>query len=196
METLNFQNDFNPKDFLKHSLTDEEASSFFRSLTAVSVDELIGEWRGSEIQTGHPFNNLLADLGWYGKAFFSPENVHPLLFKDSDNTVYSFNSNLLPIKLVLRLKDAAKMQVSKKLFRFAGPSMKTRKSTARLRLLSHEGKESAAMIYDGLPIIDFFRKIEQETVMGKMDLKGLSRPFYFVLAKNHSPSDFFRELRS
>jgi hypothetical protein len=41
------------------------------------------------------------------------------------------------------------------------------------------------MIYDNLPINDVFRKVDQDTVLGAMDLKGIPRPFFFVLRREH-----------
>jgi hypothetical protein len=39
------------------------------------------------------------------------------------------------------------------------------------------------MIYDDLPINDVFRKVDNNTVLGVMDLKGMEQPFFFVLRR-------------
>jgi hypothetical protein len=39
------------------------------------------------------------------------------------------------------------------------------------------------MIYDQLPINDSFRKIDDNTVFGAMDFKGVPQPFFFVLRR-------------
>ena len=39
------------------------------------------------------------------------------------------------------------------------------------------------MIYDSLPINDVFRKVDDHTVLGLMDLKGMKDPFFFVLTR-------------
>ncbi len=39
------------------------------------------------------------------------------------------------------------------------------------------------MIYDQLPINDVFRKLDDNTVMGIMDLKGMKDPFFFKLKR-------------
>ncbi|MFP4445899.1 MAG: DUF4334 domain-containing protein [Desulfosudaceae bacterium] len=38
-------------------------------------------------------------------------------------------------------------------------------------------------MYDQLPINDIFRKVDADTVLGAMDMKGSSRPFFFVLRR-------------
>lgn len=43
---------------------------------------------------------------------------------------------------------------------------------ARLRRIDYRGTVSTAMIYDRLPIIDHFRRIDDDTVMGLMETRG------------------------
>jgi hypothetical protein len=50
-------------------------------------------------------------------------------------------------------------------------------------MTTYRGKSSATMIYDQLPINDVFRKIDQNTALGLMDLKGVKQPFFFILRR-------------
>lgn len=70
-----------------------------------------------------------------------------------------------------------------KFFQLLMPLLSTRKPRARLRMTKYRGKSSATMIYDQLPINDVFRKVDDNTVLGAMDLKGIERPFFFVLRR-------------
>ena len=54
---------------------------------------------------------------------------------------------------------------------------------ARLREVSFRGKVSAAMVYDDLPVIDHFRKLDENTVLGLMDPKGRPVDFFFHLTR-------------
>ena len=65
----------------------------------------------------------------------------------------------------------------------AMPLLTTSKSRARLRMTGYRGKTSATMIYDQLPINDVFRKIDENSVLGITDLKGMKRPFFFILRR-------------
>ena len=58
---------------------------------------------------------------------------------------------------------------------------------ARLREVSFRGVVSAAMVYDRQPIIDYFRRIDEERVMGLMDRKGADPDFYFHLSREDEP---------
>lgn len=62
--------------------------------------------------------------------------------------------------------------------------LKTEASQARLRMMDYRGKVSATMIYDYLPINDSFRKVDENTVLGIMDWKNSSQPFFFVLKRS------------
>ena len=39
------------------------------------------------------------------------------------------------------------------------------------------------MIYDQLPIIDVFRRIDGTTLLGLMDMRALPQPYFFVLTR-------------
>lgn len=62
--------------------------------------------------------------------------------------------------------------------------LKTEKSQARIRMMEYREKVSTTMIYDNLPINDIFRKIDDNTVLGLMDFKGMPQPFFFVLNRD------------
>jgi hypothetical protein len=40
------------------------------------------------------------------------------------------------------------------------------------------------MVYDALPIVDVFRRISPGTLLGLMDLRGLTDPFFFLLQRD------------
>jgi hypothetical protein len=42
------------------------------------------------------------------------------------------------------------------------------------------------MVYDALPIIDVFRRVTADRVLGLMDLRGLAEPFFFLLDRDAS----------
>jgi hypothetical protein len=59
---------------------------------------------------------------------------------------------------------------------------------ATLRMVEFRGQSTATMIYDKHPILDHFRKITDDLVMGVMDRKGEAAPLFFYLrrARNRS----------
>ena len=63
------------------------------------------------------------------------------------------------------------------------PLVSTRQPKARLRLTEYRGVVTATMSYDALPINDVFRKIDDDTLVGAMDARGLEAPFLFVLRR-------------
>ena len=52
---------------------------------------------------------------------------------------------------------------------------------AVLRQLEYRGKVSTSMIYNYLPIIDNFRKVDDKTVMGIMDIKGKDQIYFYLI---------------
>lgn len=55
---------------------------------------------------------------------------------------------------------------------------------ARLREISYAGKVQSAVIYDDRPLIDYFRKVDENLVIGLGDLKGRDHVNYFWLIRD------------
>lgn len=168
--------------------TTADALALFDSLPAVEPDFMIGTWRGAELPTHHPLDGMLAASGWWGKAFLDSETVHPLLFPTSDGR------GLWPLNPALAfggLGIATKIPALKRQ-NFAGtiarlkPALQARGPKARLRTTRYRGVDTATMMYDQLPINDVFRLLDDRTVLGAMDLRGIKAPYFFVLQRDDS----------
>ncbi|MDN7245082.1 DUF4334 domain-containing protein [Planococcus shenhongbingii] len=144
------------------------ACRIFDELPPVGLEELLGTWEGSEFRTGHPLDGVLKKLNWYGKAFHDAENVDPLLFRGLNGDIFAVD----PVPIM----DLRKL-------------IKAEGGKARMRQVAHRGKASAAMVYDNLPIIDHFRKVDNQVLMGMMDRKGDKEPYFFVLEKVETVSE-------
>ena len=164
------------------------AIDVFDTAPAVEPDFMIGTWRGAELPTGHPLDGLLAVSGWWGKQFVDAETVHPLLFPTRDgralwalNPVLAFGgmgaANAIPV--LRNLKFAGPIATMR-------PALQTHKPKARLRTTRYRGVDTATMMYDQLPINDVFRRVSDDTVLGAMDLRGSSTPYFFVLHRDNS----------
>ncbi len=55
-----------------------------------------------------------------------------------------------------------------------------------MRTTRYRDVDTATMIYDQLPINDVFRRLDEQTVIGAMDLRGVARPYFFVLRRDES----------
>ena len=167
---------------LKDGLTGDQAADLFDSLAPVTIDEILGRWHGSEVPTGHPLDGLLDVSGWYGKEFIDADTVHPLLF-GTPGDLYAVNPKLMPLGALNRLGDRFPRKLppgGRSAFRAA----RTRKPRARLRVVEFRGTSSTAMVYDDLPIIDHFRRLGPDALLGAMDLRGSDRPYFFLLERD------------
>lgn len=54
---------------------------------------------------------------------------------------------------------------------------------AQMRLMAWRGKVSAALIYDKQPIMDYFRKVTDDVIIGLGDVKGRPTDFFFHLTR-------------
>ena len=169
------------EDILKtRRTTPKEALEIFDGLEAATVDFMIGRWKGFEIESHHQMDGLLEATGWYGKLFLNSEEVHPLLFYTKNSTeLYSVNPRIVPLHMKFPESDGVRI-----LMRLSKPFLQTRKSTARLRMIEYRNKVTATMCYDEKAILDHFAKIDENRVMGVMDLKGLPEPYIFILERD------------
>lgn len=168
---------------LEEGASTGEVMAFFDSLPPVGLDEMAGAWRGRGVHTGHPFDGMLERFGWHGKRFEAADDAHPLVFGDGHGGVLSVNPGLIPIGLLLRFHALVNTPAMSRLFRLVLPILRTRKPAARLRMTEYRGVMTATMIYDALPINDVFRKVDDDTVLGVMDLRGMDQPFVFSLRR-------------
>lgn len=163
--------------------TTEEALEIFDALDPVNLEFMMGRWQGSELRTNHPLDGFLETTNWYGKEFLDPDQVHPLLFLDGNNQIFKISPSPLVMNLGLRL-PILKLQAMKPVLRFMTSLLKTEASQSRIRMMEYRQKVSATMIYDHLPIHDIFRKVDDNTVFGLMDFKGVPQPFFFILQRD------------
>jgi len=167
--------------------TTAEILALFDSLPPVPVDAMRGRWRGSGLPSGHPMDGLLERFGWYGKEFNGPEDVQPLLCKGRGGTIFALNPAFVPIGLVNRHIGLFNTRLAGAAVALSARVAATRHPTARLRMTEFRGVVTATMIYDSLPIIDMFRAVDGDTLLGVMDLRGMGQPFFFVLRRDGAP---------
>ncbi len=177
------------KIFNQKKATLDEALQLFDSLSPSSLEFMIGRWKGFEVDTGHPMNGILSYSGWYGKLFLNNEAVHPLLFYAKEQTeLYSVNPKRVPMSS--KVPKSELLNGSIELLR---PILQTKKAKARLRKIEYRNKLCAAMIYDNIPVIDVFAKIDDNRVLGIMDFKKEPEPFIFALERDDD-SEFEMDL--
>ena len=165
----------------------EDALAIFDALEPVETNFMIGAWKGEGFETGHTMDGMLERCHWHGKRFESLEHVHPLVFRKVSGTLTSVRPLLvMPGMGLLEKMPFLKSRFVGKLFQWTLPLLSGRKSAARLRMTTYRGKPSATMIYDNLPINDVFRKVDDNIVLGIMDLKGTKEPFFFVLRRDNA----------
>ncbi|GAA2658987.1 DUF4334 domain-containing protein [Paractinoplanes durhamensis] len=129
-----------------------ELDEIWAALPAVRAEDILGEWRGSEFDTGHPLNGQLAKSGWFGKTFVSVQDAKPLICRGANGELYS-NSEL-------------------------------GKGEASLWNIEFRGEVTATMVYDGQPVFDHFKRVDDSTLMGIMNVKRNGGLFYyFILEK-------------
>ena len=160
--------------------TVNDTISIFDRLEPVTVEFMLGQWKGFEIITGHPIDGLLEPSGWYGKLFENPENAHPLLiYTLNKKRVFAINPRYIPLGIKIPKNNMLKVFIA-----ILKPILKTKKSKARIRMIEYRGKVTGTMVYDQKSIFDHFAKINENTMLGAMDLKGAANPYFFVLERD------------
>jgi Domain of unknown function (DUF4334)/GXWXG protein len=133
----------------------DELDALWAALPVVRVEEILGEWRGSAFDTGHPLSRRLEKAGWYGRTFLSADDAKPLIMRGEDGRLYS--------------------------------DQELGKGEASLWMVEFRGEPTATMVYDGRPVLDHFKAVDDRTLMGIMNGKGIGEDgpcFYLCFASN------------
>ncbi|MDR1358143.1 MAG: DUF4334 domain-containing protein [Coriobacteriales bacterium] len=172
----------NWRDSQPLKFTQQQALELFDSLMPVEAEELRGLWRGREVYTGHPLEGLLTTCGWYSKRFDDGEQVFPMVFARQNGSTFCANPARMPLSVWL---NSLPKPLVRLLFWCAYPYVVTRKSGARLRMMEFRGVTSACMVYDRLAVLDYFRRIDDSTLLCIMDLKDdtSGKTFFFQLCR-------------
>lgn len=155
---------------------------FFDSLPPAPVEYMLGSWHGSGVPTGNPLDGMLEAAGWHGKRYHSTDDAHPLVMEGSRG-LYSLNPALVPMTLMARMSSLVTQPPVAAVARRLMPLLSTKRPAARLRMVEYRGVVTGTMIYDALPINDHFRAVDEDTLLGAMDFRGMESPFMFVLRR-------------
>ncbi|MGY1643871.1 GXWXG domain-containing protein [Geodermatophilus sp. SYSU D00703] len=158
--------------------------AFFDRLPPVQPAALAGRWRGAELPTGSRLDGLLAAHGWYGKEVVDTETVHPLLFAGPGGVPRPVDPALAPLSLLLRRPGLGRSRAARAAFAVVRPLLRTDRPAARVRVVTHRGVATGALVYDRLPVVDAFRSVTPDLLLGLMDLRGLPEVFAFLLERD------------
>lgn len=164
----------------------QTALEVFRSLPPVETRQLVGLWKGHGIPTGHPFDGVLESLGWFGKRFTPDMRADALLFRSGDRLV-AVDPKWIPLRLALRFHEVGRIRMASNLFSYLHRRLRARAPVASLKTMVFGGVESAAMVYDHQPIVDYFRRIDADRIMGAMTIRNYERIYFFELQRVDGP---------
>lgn len=139
-------------------IAEADLDAFWATLEPASIEDMLGEWKGGEFNTGHRANGFMNRLNWFGKTFHSADDAKPLVCLDADGNKFS--------------------------------NTEAMNGEASLWMEEFRGEVTASMVYDGQPVHDHFKKVDENTVIGIMNGKkavdttsGSPRYLYFYLER-------------
>ncbi len=159
----------------------------FRRLPPIPPREMVGLWNGRGIPTGHPFDGVLENLGWFGKRFTPDMRADALLFRSGDRRLVAVDPKWIPLRLALRFHEVGRIRMASNLFSYLHPRLRARAPVASLKTMVFGGVESAAMVYDHQPVVDYFRRIDADRIMGAMTIRNYERIYFFELQRVDGP---------
>lgn len=144
---------------------------------------MIGLWTGRGIPSGHPLDGVLENLGWFGKRFSPQMRADALLFRvgrsaSSPSIRPGFRSVSHSVS-TRSVRSRAASNLASYLLR----RLRAKGSVASLKAVPFHGVTSDAMGYDTQPIIDHFRKVDDNRVIGAMVIEGDDRVYFFELKR-------------
>ena len=154
--------------------TAEQIDALFTTLASVSIQTLQGIWRAVAIPGVSPQYQLMIEKGWYGMRLTDQNSVDSLLIANPEGTGI-FAADLFKLAAALPANPAHLSQIRSEI--------ETDQPTGRLRLIDYRGTVSAAMIYDRQPVIDYFRTIDDTTVLCTVEARDITGNAYLILQR-------------
>jgi hypothetical protein len=155
----------------------------FQGLPPVEPREMIGLWTGRGIPSGHPLDGVLENLGWFGKRFSAQMRADALLFRGGEKRLVAIDPAWIPLRLALRFHKLGRSRAASNLFSYLLRRLRAKGQVASLKAVPFHGVTSAAMAYDTQPVVDHFRKVDDNRVMGAMVIEGDDRVYFFELER-------------
>jgi len=153
----------------------------FQGLPPVEPYEMIGLWTGRGIPSGHPIDGVLENLGWFGKRFLAQMRADALLFRYGEKCLVAIDPAWIPLRLAFRFPKLGRTRAASNLASYLLRRIRAKGPVASLKAIPFHGVTSAAMAYDTQPIVDYFRKVDDDRVMGAMVIEGDDRVYFFEL---------------
>lgn len=139
------------------AVSKETFNPLWSALPPLTVAEAIGTYRGGYFDGG----KSPSPINWYGKQILGENNVNPLLCYLPGETNGTVNKDVI----------------------FPYP----RKDIAQARNVEHQGVVTATIIYNKVPLMDYFRVVrpgKDLLLLGKSDWNGTqAEPAYFWLER-------------
>jgi len=66
-----------------------DLDALWADLRPVTVEEILGSWRGGDFATGHLASTVLEHVRWHGKRFDAPLDAKPMICRGDDGELYS-----------------------------------------------------------------------------------------------------------
>ena len=161
----------------------KDMTAWFRSLEPVDPVEMIGLWRGVGVPSGHPLDGVLENLRWFGKRFHPDMRADPLLFQWLPGQLVAIDPRFVSVRLAIRLAPLGRTSLARNLFSHIQKAFRAQATTAALEIRTFEQTASAAMIYDKQPIVDHFRRANDDTLAGMMCVRDDEMRLFFKLMK-------------
>ncbi|WP_234828078.1 DUF4334 domain-containing protein [Sinorhizobium fredii] len=146
------------------------------------ISDLEGAWHSD----WHPLDGVLENLGWFGKRF-RPDMRECTVVSHGTAAAHRHrsgeNTSSLGASFPKHRQHGRRETPVSCLMR----GLRAKGPVASLTTMPLYGVVSAAMIYDDQPIVDYFRRIDEQRIMGAMTVSGDDRIYFFELERVDEP---------
>ena len=144
--------------------------ALFDTMKPVETAFMKGEWDGGAFETGHQTCKWVVDTKFAGKRFNSDRDVEPVFVWSAGGQKEFYKPN--------GYAQASKGPQS----RLATHCVEVQADSSKvgqLREVRYRGKVTATLVYDSLPIMDYFLKVDENTVIAAADNKNKPEGTFF-----------------
>ena len=142
-----------------------------------------GAVRGpSEAGTGAPQPDAVETGRGVGAAEGEPPRAAAASERFERSGLVSLDPRFLPVRIGMTL-PFRRTRAAAMAFRAMSRLIHTSESGAVLHVVKHRGVATVAMSYLDQPVTDYFRRVDDQTVLATMELEGDARRYFFALTR-------------
>jgi len=155
------------------SFSPHQINAFFDQLPPVELEFMVGTWRYANVPSNNRQDYLLEMIDFHGKRFYGADTnyqVDPVICWSGGKLIRVGSMPYWLFKRIPETTPSREQPVRRAILHKYNqccvlPFSQTKEPHAHNMIVEHRGVCTTAMVYDHMPMVDVFKKVDDNTIM-------------------------------